>query len=241
MTTLAMLSISRGDPATAATLLAQSLAHATSPLRASEAWRTLGVLRQWQPQMDGREDARQAFQQALGLAQQAKDPEASAMASIFLADTEADPAIAKSLRDTARTTAQATHMRRVAAVADQQEAVTLRPAATFALRTYRSDLLKRAAAQFARIGDSAQERNVQLELASCLYSLGDVAGSSAAAQRSSALSQSLGYTLEVAKAEHLFGLLALERPVPDLVTVQAHFEQALGLTQDANDLSERWP
>jgi CHAT domain-containing protein/tetratricopeptide (TPR) repeat protein len=238
LTTLASLSISRGDPATAATLLAESLRRATSSLRASEAWRTLGVLRQWQPLADRGGDARQAFQKALALAREARDPEASAMASIYVAGTEADPAVARSLRDAVRTTAQASGMRRVAAIADQQEAVALRPAATFALRTYRADLLKRAVARFAEIGDSSQERNVQLDLASCLYLLGDVAGSSAAAQRASGLSRMLGYTLEVAKAEHLLGLLALEQPVPDLATAQAHLQQALGLVQDSNDLSE---
>lgn len=225
-TTLAILAIARGEFDAADVELSLALGAATSALRRSEAWRTLGSLRE----ADGHYGApREAYDRSLQAALDAGDAEARALAAIYLSGVlaQAEPTRAAALLEQARLQARQSAMRRVEALADKQEGLPLRLSARYVDRVRANELLTRAQERYREIGDAAQERAVLLALAVCRHTLGDEAGAFAAAQRSGELSRRLGYVVEAAKAEHLLALLSLERDPPDFGDAEQRLQGVL--------------
>jgi hypothetical protein len=243
-TTLALVALARDDLPAAQNLLGSALASATTSLRRAEAWRTLGVLRAVDAKFG---NARDACQSSLVNAIDAADGEAKALAQICLAGAlpDAEAQEADNLRAEARVLAHAGHMQRVGAFADLEEGSRLRTVGRYTARVRALQLLTQAADDFAEVGDRSLERAAQLELASAAYALGDDMTAARAVERSGALSRSLGYTVEAAKADHLQGLIAMNQTPVDrqavLVKLQSAFagmQGSLGRSQQARVLHD---
>ncbi|MGA3983478.1 CHAT domain-containing protein [Ralstonia nicotianae] len=225
-TTLAIVATKRGAYSDAKSLLDAALSAATSSLRRAEAWRTLGVLCDADPQFG---DAARAWRESLAEAERASDAEARALAQIYLAGTfhNATEQPARALYTQAREQARVGHMRRVEAIAEFEEGRRLRRVAVHAERVRGAQLLQQASEHDAEIGDFSQEHVALLELASARFALGDYAGASRALERSVAQSRRLGYPADAAKANHLLALIAMRQPAPDSAAILAQLEAAL--------------
>ncbi|CCF96745.1 CHAT domain-containing protein [Ralstonia solanacearum] len=225
-TTLAIVATKRGAYSDAKALLDAALSAATSSMRRSEAWRTLGALCEADPQFG---DAARAWHESLAEAERASDAEARALAQIYLAGTfhNATEPPARALYAQAREQARASHMRRVEAFAEFEEGRRLRRVAVNGERVRGAQLLLQASEHDAEIGDFSQEHVALLELASARFALGDYAGANRALERSAAQSRRLGYPADAAKANHLLALIAMRQPAPDSAAILAELEAAL--------------